>query len=527
MKNYAVIILFFISLTNFAQDSFTGSENLSDLNSIESEVLESNLKFTISHTAINTKLSEVGSTFFKNKYIMYSSRKTGEIGAGRDEATQQPFTNLYCLNIDKYGNLSKPLFFSRLIRSNGNQGGLAFSPDENVIYYTKSEKENASNYQLYKSDFDPVCRCKWINEEPIPLNSPNYSIEDPIVTADGKTMYFSSNMPGGFGGFDIYAAELDQFGYPVNPVNLGAAINTSNNETHPYVTQNLKTLYFSSNGHPGFGGQDVFVSKIKKSSFSAPLNLGKTINTAADEVSFIMASKSYGFVSSNRVNTLGSFDIYKFEITVIEQRLSGIVHESVSKIALPNAKVSLLDNEGTVVSTQTVGENGVYDFEIEPSEKYTIVADKDGYEKFELPVITSNNGNSRVDIALNQNKPVIVEKAGKSMISIEKIYFDFDKSSLKKESTLSLNKIVSLLSENPTMKIMINAHTDNKGSDQYNLVLSEKRAQETRSYLIKNGIDASRVNAKGLGETQPLTNCKEKCTKTELDADRRVEFIIL
>ncbi|HLF52110.1 OmpA family protein [Flavobacterium sp.] len=526
MKNITVVLVFLISLSALAQDSFQNNENPTAFNDTKPGVIESNLNFILSNTGINTKLSEVGSAFFKNKYIMYSSRKTGEIGAGRDNATNEPYTNLYCLDIDKYGNLSKALFFSRLIRSNGNQGGLTFSPDENIIYYTKSEKENASNYQLYKSDFDPVCRCKWINEEPVAFNSVNYSIENPVVTSDGKKMYFSSNMPGGFGGYDIYVAEINEFGDPENPINLGKDINTSGNETHPYISRNLKTIYFSSNGHNGFGGQDVFFSKIKKNGFTVPLNLGKTINTAGDEIAFILASKSYGYVSSNRVNTVGSFDIYKFEFVEIDLKLSGIVHETISKIALPNAKITLLDDEGTVVDDQTVGENGIFNFDIEPSQKYTIVANKDGYEKFEKPIITSDKGDSRIDIALNQDKPLIVVTENKTIISIEKIYFDFDKSTLKKESTLSLNKIVKVLSENPAMKININAHTDNKGSDKYNLVLSEKRAQETKLYLIKNGIDGTRVNAKGLGETQSLSNCKENCTITELDADRRVEFII-
>jgi outer membrane protein OmpA-like peptidoglycan-associated protein len=524
MKNIFAILVFLIGCSAFSQDSFY-NENASELD-FTKPIIGSNLNFTLSNTGINTKLSEVGSAFFKNKYIMYSSRKTGEIGAGRDNATNLPFNNLYCLNIDEYGNLSKPLFFSRLIKSNGNQGGLAFSPDENVIYYTKSEKENAGNYQLYKSDFDPVCRCKWINELPIAFNSANYSIESPVVTSDGKKMYFSSNMPGGFGGFDIYVANIDELGYPVNPVNLGATINTAADETHPYVTQNLKAIYFSSNGHTGFGGKDVFVSKIKKTSFATPENLGKTINSSADEIAFIMASKGYGYVSSNRATTVGSFDIFKFEMTKTAQKLGGIAYETTSKIALPNTKISLLDDEGITIATKIAAEDGTFSFDVEPSEEYTIVANKEGYNNFELPLITANNGNSRINIAMSQDKPVIEVKENKTIIAIEKIYFDFDKSSLKKESTLSLNKIVKVLSENTEMKITINAHTDNKGSDTYNLVLSEKRANEAKQYLIKNGIDASRLDAKGFGETEPLSKCKVNCTKAELDTDRRVEFVI-
>jgi outer membrane protein OmpA-like peptidoglycan-associated protein len=525
MKNIIALLVFFTSFSALAQDSFFGNENNNEANH-KKDAIESPFNFTVSNTTINTKSIEVGSTFFKNKYIMYSSRKTGEIGAGRDKATNEPFTNLYCLDIDKYGNLSKPYFFSRLIKSNGNQGGIAFSPDENVIYYTKSEKHNASNYQLYKSDFDPECRCKWINEEPVVINSDKYSIENPIVTSDGKKMYFSSNMPGGFGGFDIYVAEINEFGHPVNPVNLGKDINTISDETHPYISKNLKNIYFSSNGHSGFGGKDVFVSKIKKNSFSTPLNLGKTINTAADEIAFIIASKTYGFVSSNRENAVGSYDIYKFELVKITPKLGGIVYEAKSKIPLPNAKIDLLDNEGTIIANQVVGEDGTYNFDVEPSEEYTVTANKEGYENFELPVITSDKGNSRLDVALSQANAKIVVENNRKVIAIEKIYFDFDKSTIKNESTLSLNKIVKILIENPEMKISINAHTDSKGSDKYNLVLSEKRAQETKQYLVRKGVSPKRLFAKGMGETQLLSNCKENCTEIQTTSDRRVEFII-
>ena len=525
MKNIIALLVFLIGFPAFAQDSFYSIE-ISNEAKTTKDATESTFNFTLSSAAINTKSIEIGSTFFKNKYIIYSSRKTGEIGAGRDKATNEPFTNLYCLDIDKYGNLSKPFFFSRLIKSNGNQGGLTFSPDENVIYYTKSEKHNASNYQLYKSDFDPECRCKWINEEPVAINSDKYSIENPIVTSDGKKMYFSSNMPGGFGGFDIYVADINEFGHPVNPVNLGKDINTISDETHPYITKNLKTIYFSSNGHSGFGGKDVFVSKIKKNGFSTPLNLGKTINTIADEIAFIIASKTYGYVSSNRTNTVGSYDIYKFELVKITPKLGGIVYEAMSKIPLPNAKIDLLDNEGTIIANQVVGEDGTYNFDVEPSEEYTVTANKEGYENFELPVITSDKGNFRLDVALSQANAKIVVENNKKVIAVEKIYFDFDKSSLKKESTLSLNKIVKILTENPKMEISINAHTDSKGSDKYNLALSEKRALETKQYLIKNGIDSKRLTAKGMGETQPISNCRENCTETQAIADRRVEFII-
>ena len=352
MKNCITVLVFLLNLAAIAQDSFNKNESVYEINTTNTEILESNINFILTPTKANTKLSDVGSAFFKNKYIIYSSRKTGEIGIGKDNITNQPFTNLYCLNVDETGNLSKPLFFSRLIKSDGNQGGLTFSPNEKVMYYTKSNKGNSSNYQLFKSDFDVVSNSKWTNEEPIAFNSPDYSIENPFVTADGKKMYFTSNMPGGFGGYDLYVAEINEFNLPVNPVNLGKEINSSADETHPYISRNQKNIYFSSNGHSGFGGKDVFVSTIYKSSFSNPVNLGKSINTSADEVAFILASKSSGYVSSNRENTIGSYDVFKFDMFKNENKLSDSSYETDNIITFPNTEVSFLNNESIVAKNK-------------------------------------------------------------------------------------------------------------------------------------------------------------------------------
>ncbi|WP_394757831.1 OmpA family protein [Flavobacterium sp.] len=519
MKNLIFsILLFLISNSFFAQDSFIKNEDSETSNSVVID--ESKDIYNIVSTGINTKLSDIGSTFFKDKYIMYSSRKTGAIGAGKDENTNNPYNGLYCLNIDKTGNLSKPYFFAYTLDSKGNEGGLAFSNDEKTVYYTKSADGNSKNYQLYKSIFDNS-KYTWINEVSIDFNSVSYSIENPCLSPDGSKMYFSSNMPGGFGGYDIYVAEINNDGMPVNPVNLGNTINTSNDEKFPYASPTSKEIYFSSNGHSGYGGQDVFVSKIKTTRYTKPLNLGKTINTSADEVAFILATKNRGYITSNRSASIGSYDIYRFDLQKNSTTLNGLVSEKQSKIVLPNTKISLIDEDGKEVTTQNTNNNGGYNFEVEPSENYTIVAKKEGYLDFELPIITAN-GNSITNIELDQTKAEIVANA----IAIENIYFDFNKASIKTESTLSLNKILEVLSANPEMNIAINAHTDSRGSDKYNMILSDKRAQEAKQYLIKKGINSDRLEAKGYGETKSLSNCTTNCTDAQFNTDRRVEFII-
>ena len=519
MKNsFFLTLLLLLSNIIFAQDSFIINENLETANTTYFD--EAKDLYTVVATAINTKLSDIGSTFFKEKYIMYSSRKTGAIGAGRDENTSNPYNGLYCLNMDKTGNLSKPNFFAYTLDSKGNEGGLAFSPDDKTVYYTKSAEGNSKNYQLYKSTFD-ANKYSWINEVAIDFSSVSYSIENPSLSPDGKKMYFSSNMPGGLGGFDIYVAEINKDGMPINPTNLGQTINTNKDEKFAYASPTNKEIYFSSNGHNGYGGQDVFVSKIKTTRYTTPLNLGKTINTPADEVAFILATKNSGYVSSNRLESAGLYDIYHFKLQKNTLTLNGLVTEKQSKIVLPNTKINLLDEDGKEVATQLSSNNGSYNFEIEPLENYTIVARKDGYSDFELPVITAN-GNSTTNIELNQTKAEIKE----NRIAIENIYFDLNKASLKRESTLSLNKILEVLNANSEMKIAINAHTDARGSDKYNLILSEKRAQEAKKYLITKGISSERLEAKGYGESRLLSDCKSGCTEAQFDADRRVEFVI-
>lgn len=523
MKNVVFsVILLFISSLSYSQDAFIANDSFENT-SFATSILELNDKYEIISTGINTSLSDVGATFFMNKYIMYSSRKTGAIGAGRDVNTGNPYNSLYCLNIDKTGNLSHPYFFASVLDEKGNEGGITFSPNQKTVYYTNSTPENSTNYQLYKATFDETCRCSnaWIKKEAVVFNDVNYSIENPCVAADGKKMYFSSNMPGGFGGYDLYVADIDENGMPVHPKNLGNEINTMSDEKFPYASPENE-LFFSSNGHAGYGGHDVFVSRIRKNSFSTPLNLGKTINTATDEVAFILASRKKGYFTSNRSQGLGSYDIYRFELQKNSNTLKGHAMEKISKIVLPNTKISLIDTEGNEVATQTTNENGAFTFEVTPLENYTVVANKEGYLDFSLPVITPI-GEATTKVELDQKKAEVTA----TTIVVENIYFEYNKASIKKESTLSLNKIYDVLIANPEMKITVNAHTDSRGSEVYNLNLSDKRAASALHYLIKKGIDSSRIDSKGYGETKPLSNCKSNCTEKEFETDRRVEFVII
>lgn len=515
---FSIVLLFLFNVIN-AQDSFLPDTTI-EINKTKS-ISELKDIYNVGTTDVNTKQSEIGSTFFMNKYIMYSSRRTGAIGAGKDSETNLPYNSLYCMSIDKNGNLSKPYFFASVLDSKGNEGGLTFSPNEKIVYYTKSDEKNQKNFQLYKRIFDEECRCTWIQESAVNFNSSDYSIENPRVSPDGKKLYFASNMPGGFGGFDLYVADIDENNMPVNPKNLGNTINTSGDEKFPYVS-NEKELYFSSTGHEGYGNFDVFVSRIKKNSYSSPLNLGKTINSNANDIAFILASKNKGYITSDKATGLGSYDIYMFDLQKNIIKIEGKTIEEKSKIALPNTTITLVDDEGQEISSQKSSPEGNYSFEVTPIENYSIVTKKEGYLDSSKPFSTDNN-NSILTIEMQQKKAEVTETA----IVIENIYFEYNKATLKLESTLSLNKIVEVLASNPDMKIAVNAHTDTRGGDKYNMILSEKRANEAKKYLIKKGINSSRLIAKGFGKTQPLSNCGNNCSEIEFDADRRIEFVIL
>lgn len=504
----------------YAQDSFTNYEVEGKL---ANNFKQLNDKYVVTPTAINTDLSDVGTTFFMEKYIIYSSRKTGAIGAGKDVNTNNPYNALYCLNVDKTGNLSKPYFFASTLNQRGNEGGLAFNANQKMAYYTNSSEKNSKNYQLYKASFNPECKCSyaWKPLGKTEFNSDEYSIENPSVSPDGKKLFFSSNKPGGFGGYDIYSADIDENGNLKNLKNLGNKINTSGDENYPFLSPENQ-FYFSSNGLDGFGGFDIFVSKLTDKYLTTPLNLGKTINTKADEVAFILGSKDWGFLTSNRNEGNGLYDIYKFNFEKSVNRLKGMAIEKNSKIVLPNAKIQLIDQAGDVIDTKTTDDKGNYSFDITPLEPYTIVATKEGYEDFKMPVI-ADVGEKTTDVEMDLKPAVVTETS----INVEKIYFEYNKSNIKKESTLALDKIYNVLKEYPDMKISINAHTDTRGSDVYNQTLSDKRALAAKNYLIKKGINKERINSKGFGKTQPLSNCQGKCTEAEYEADRRVEFIIV
>jgi len=529
-KELLLSILFLVfTFTVNAQDIVeTNGESINEMKSAKSDVLTANFDFIVTDTGVNSKEHEYGSGFFKQKYIVISAKKVGGLGGTKDPLTGEPHFQIYCATIKKTGDLDRPLGYSRILNTNDNEGTITFSPDQKTVYYTRSILGDKRNYQLYRAK-DSVGNGQWLNEEKIHFNSEDYSVENPYLSEDGKTLYFASDMPGGFGGYDLYSVNINEDNTIDNPVNLGNKVNTLNNERTPFIDEKGKYFYFASDGHNTMGGLDVFRARNVKGEFVRPLNLGATINSPEDDYAFILANEQRGYVTSAKSDGMGGSDVYKLRLNYNKQSIKGIVRDELTKAVIADAVIEIIDIDGNVVPVKT-NKSGEFSTYVDPYEVYTIKTKKEGYDDnvIELPTNSATERVFKVEVNLEQTSPEIVEVDGRSMIKIENIYFAFNKASIKPASRMSLNKIVGVLEENPTMKIEVNAHTDIRGTASYNLALSKRRAASAMKYLISKGIKADRLISEGFGESQTIIDCLSKeCSDEEHEVNRRIEFVIV
>ena len=356
---------------------------------------------------------------------------------------------------------------------------------------------------------------KWSNITPLPFNQINYSVRNPSISEDGKTLYFSSNMPGGFGGEDIWKVNIDKNSYS-NPENLGDKINTSGQESFPFITKE-GILYYSSNLENGLGGLDVYKIDLKNDSIST--NLGLPINSKADDFSFSYnKNKKAGFLSSNRE---GSDDIYIIkEICRLYANIT--VSDKETGILITDAQLNLTENASTPKNISSLEE--VTRIKLECDQEYGLLASKKGYENNSHVIEKSvDGGELKIEIKLQPiAKPIITD----TEVILNPIYFVFDTSYITNKAAVELDKLVTVMKENPSMNILVKSHTDNHGPATYNLILSNKRANSTVNYITSKGITADRINGKGFGESEPKINC-EKCTLEQNSTNRRSEFIIV
>jgi outer membrane protein OmpA-like peptidoglycan-associated protein len=497
-------------------------------------------RFEIADAGINSKYSDYGSSFFDNKLVFASARDTGGIAKVKFKWTNRSFTNLYAVELKADGSVGTPERFERKINSKFNESTPVFTKDGTTMYFTRNNFLNGTKgkddkritlLKLYKASYVDG---KWTNIIELPFNSDQYSVAHPALSVDEKKLYFAADMPGTLGQSDLFSVTINSDGSFGKPENLGATINTEGRETFPFISGDNE-LYFASDGRPGLGGLDVFVSTIKSdSTFGEVQNIGAPINTKQDDFAFLLDSKNRtGFFSSNREGGNGNDDIYRFSETrklVCEQVLSGTIVDVETNIALGDAKVNLLDDQFQIIDEIVTGTDGKYDFKVNCGKKYYVRAKRQDYETKEV-AITIDKTTGKTDLTVALTKAICKVAVGDDLakcFGIKMIYFDLDKSFVRKEAAFELEKILDVMKQHPNIKIDVRSHTDSRQTNAYNEKLSDRRAKATVAWLIKNGIAAGRLTGKGYGETQLVNQCADnvKCTEEEHQANRRSEFII-
>jgi outer membrane protein OmpA-like peptidoglycan-associated protein/tetratricopeptide (TPR) repeat protein len=487
-------------------------------------LLDQRKSFDVKPIDINSDKSDFGAFLIDNTIYFTSARNSN---SKIYSWTKEPFLDIYKANLNEDGTISNILLLKE-INSKYHDGSVSISQDGSTMYFTSDsfrensfEKDKASKLKLGRNNIFSAkfVNGKWDEITSLPFNSKDYSTGNPSISKDGKTLYFSSNRPGSIGGVDIWKVAISESGSYGTPENLGKNVNTEGNESFPFITSD-NVLYFSSDGKQGLGAMDVY--KIDLTKNSEAKNLGKPVNSEKDDFAFtINENKNIGFVASNRN---GNDDIFKL-IPVCNYEVNAIVTNANSGAIIAEANVSILDDKNNIISTIKSNNKGEVSYTVDCEKTYTIQAIKDGFESNSFAVIASNKkgGSIKIDAVLMPISEIITEKE----VKLKPIFFEYNNSNITQQGAFELDKLVQIMKNNEKLIIFVKSHTDNRGTDEFNLLLSDKRVKATIQYVISNGIDPNRISGKGFGETEPKVDCKENCTEEAHEQNRRSEFLIV
>jgi len=493
-------------------------------------------KYDLQPMDATTSNGDFGVSFYGKQLVFASSRN---LNAPKFNWNEKPFLDLYVADVTEKGFMYNVKSFSKDINTDTHESSATFSSDRKIMYFNRTNtkkvevgNESIASIKIYKAEFVDG---KWTNVSVLPFCSDTYSTEHPFLSSDGRKLYFASDMPGSIGSLDLYEVDIHADSTFGTPQNLGNTINTIHREQFPSLSNSDSILYFSSDGHQGIGGLDIFSSQLVGGVFEKPLNLGESINSNLDDFGFVIEdNKNVGYLSSNRKN---GDQLYHFTRTAIQKNYSieGIVRDKKTKELLTGSLVSLYDSGDLLIAQMEVDADAYYVFNTAPFSRYRIEATKDFYIPHSEIFTTNEEGKLRYNIELFMDHYDDVEEMiskgqdGKIQIVLENIYFDLDKWTIKADAARILNGLYDLLLKYSKMEIELGAHTDSRASTSYNLGLSNKRAAATMNYLIKKGINKKRLRSKGYGESEPLISCGgiKKCSEAEHSMNRRCEFVIL
>ncbi len=448
--------------------------------------------------SVNTKQSEYSPVYGNEDYssLFFTSSRTGATGGKVSSATGEFFSDIFFTERDSKGIWSDPKPIDASINTAFDEGTCSFSSDFNTLLFTrcrvsKREKLGCEILSSKKSEGG------WLAPEVIKITSDSMIVAHPSLSNDGLTLYFASNIPGGFGGIDIWkvtrASSTDSWG---EPINAGGDINTSGNDMFPFIHSD-GTLYFSSDGQPGIGGLDIFRAKPNDKNGWNVENMRFPVNSPSDDFGIIFEKdREAGYFSSRRAGGRGADDIYFFYLPPIIFNMIGQVNDDKTSKPIDQSTVKLVGSDGLISTVQTSAD-GSFKFMLNPNTDYVVVASKKGY---------LNNKSKETTRGINQSKDftaTIALTSTEKPIELPNIFYDYDRWELRPESMTALDRLVEILNDNPNITIELGSHTDSRGSLEYNYELSQKRAQSVVNYLIEKGVAADRLKAKGYAQSQP------------------------
>ncbi|HEY4787015.1 MAG TPA: OmpA family protein [Bacteroidales bacterium] len=450
-----------------------------------------NMKF------FNSRQEDFAPAYANAEYnlVYFTSSRDGATGNKINSVTGQNSADIFVSRGDRKGSWSIPIPLGPNINTEFEEGFPSLSSDFKTLYFTrcKAVKNKNMGCQIYYSEAQGE---DWGKSNPINIGEDSVIIAHPAISPDNLTLYFTSDMAGGQGGKDIWkVTRTSKDGEWGKPVNLGPQINTSGDEEFPYVHPD-GTLYFSSNGLPGLGGLDIFKAKPQPDGSWKVENMGSPINSNADDFGItFQKDEEKGFFSSSRTQK-GDADIFAFTLPPLKFSIVGVVKDEKTEQPLANANVKSISSDGITIDVKT-DKNGVFRYPLKPSTDYVFVASHEGYLNGKERQTTKGLDRSR------DFKITILLSSIAKPIELPNILYDFAKWDLRPESMVALDKLVETLNDNPNITIELMSHTDARGNEADNMVLSQKRAQSVVDYLIEKGIAPDRLSAKGYGKTVP------------------------
>lgn len=515
------------------------------------ELKKQSNRYDVKAVESNSPFSDFGTAYLDKSKVIYASAKdTGVIIKRKHSWNDKSFLKLYTADITIDGGLQNPVLLKGDVNTRYHQSTPVITKDGKRMYFTRNnyfdgklgeDKDKTTYLKIYVAE-NVNGEWKNIKELGYPVNSDGFSSAHPALNPDETELYFVSDRNNKFGNSDLYKVSLNKGGFVGNNITkLGDEINTLGRETYPFIDA-YGVLYFSSDGHPGLGGLDVFAAIKDDAGVYHVVNVGDGVNSDADDFAYTYkADVKKGYFSSNRS---GNDDIYGFtENRPIEFdfQIKPLVFGTLQYVngkPVEDVVIDLYDTENKKIKTFSTDKDGKYSFEVLPYQGYKLTYNKSGMTGKEQVVAPLKPGEKReyssefineMEVIVD-DKVVAIEKGDdlSKTLKLNPIYFDYNGFKIRESSKSELDKVVAVLKVRPSLSIKINSHTDSRGKDDFNMKLSQNRAQSTMDYIVEHGIEKERVSAQGFGETRLINKCANgvPCSEAEHQENRRSEFII-